>query len=138
MAFGKVQAKRLLNVVRALHEDPDPENFTMLCALGHYAARRDLQRSFRIAVDEDAAILTSSGQFVWIDDECVLEHFGLAAEEASELFDIWGCGGSTGTFNEETHELEGRRCISSPKVAARYIERFVRRKCKAAGIAVPA
>lgn len=43
--------ERLMLVVRALREDPDPENFTMwkfskcrtpACALGHYASRRDL------------------------------------------------------------------------------------------------
>ena len=125
--MNKVQARRLLNVARALREAPDPAKFSMhaycdntcgtpACALGHYAARGDLQRLLAIRVDP------SDGRKLWwmqLRDgdrtvshrsEAVLDHFGIDGYETDELFGGDGCGGAW-----------------TPKQAARYIERFVKR-----------
>lgn len=105
--------ERLLNVAKALREARNPEAFTMrtiahpcgtpACALGHYAARPDLQ---------DAFILTSEGTLVSTDGESPFEmelkHFEISAEQEYELFGAWGCADAT-----------------TPIAAADYIERFV-------------
>ena len=64
----KIYRQRLLNVVRALRESPKPKAFSMdwygygpneafpcgtpQCALGHYAAREDLQDFLRLGCDD--------------------------------------------------------------------------------------
>ena len=110
-----VYKKRLLNVAKALRESPAPERFSMeyyahrdcgtpACALGHYAARRDIQRTFTI--ERDGAFgfdIEYEGQ--------IGDHFGLFDEEVNELFGTFGC-----------------RDAKTPAQAARYIERFVARK----------
>lgn len=151
--MNKTQEKRLLNVARALRESPAPEKFTMsmlvhdfvegkdpngfcgtpACALGHYAARGDLQKLMKVQISftkddysaeggyTEAEIVYSGdkknnyGQrLCGIDDDVVCEHFGIDEEDACELFEAGGCGGAT-----------------TPKAAAKYIERFVARKLKA-------
>lgn len=149
----KVQEKRLLNVAKALresrvprmfdmstyvHDDPSPryneagevikneKNFcgTPACALGHYAARTDLQRLLKITVDKtdygnyaDMVYFGDKTTNEWGDtsagwnDEAVLEHFGITESEACELFDGDGCGNAKTALQ-----------------AAKYIERFVARK----------
>lgn len=122
-----VHAKRLLNVARALRESPAPKRFCMTqygycdpdgddsdstcgtpaCALGHYAARTDLQRLLT---------LTEYGTLRYRDrrhpasygDDSVLEHFGIGETEAMNLFAGWGCGNA-----------------KTPKAAAKWIEKFV-------------
>lgn len=142
--MNQTHKKRLLNVAKALREAPEPKYFKMstfangssdwtgegeppenfcgtpACALGHYAARRDLQREFKIWTDKRygyAGILArsdGSSEF-----EAAAEHFGLTYDpydgdgEVYELFAPSGCGGA-----------------KTPKQAARYIERFVARKEK--------
>jgi hypothetical protein len=126
----KVHKERLLKVARALRESAVPEDFTMrcfvnecgtpACALGHYAARRDLQRAFRISAEEGTDvdgnpavyyyIRSKDGVYIAHDVEPV-EHFGLDEEQAEELFGGHGCGNA-----------------KTPKAAARYIERFVARQ----------
>lgn len=133
--------ERLLNVVRALHEDPDPENFTMArevwggmrsrfgarpecgtpgCAFGHYAARRDLQDAF--AIDRQGAFgasireVTFGGEFgrgVYYCSDSVARHFGLSEGEIDDLFGPDGCGGAKTSVD-----------------AADYIENWVKEHCK--------
>lgn len=107
---------RLLNVARALRESPNPDEFSMehfgsscgtpMCALGHYAARRDLQQEFLLS--SSGALQTKYGKDVWFDDDQMVRHFGISEEMADRLFGAEGCG------NAET-ALE----------AAEFVERFV-------------
>lgn len=129
-----IYKKRLLNVARALRESPKPKAFTMhcyvggdtwdfdtshnwcgtpACALGHYAARTDLQRLMRILNGKAVYRESIYGSSICYADECVLKHFGIYWSEAGCLFGSEGCGNAKTT-----------------KQAARYIERFVARKEK--------
>ena len=117
--------ERLLNVARALRESKKPEEFTMhfyaadcgtpACALGHYAARHDLQDCF--ALDQDGDLVevgTDDGEGFQLltswDFADVLNHFGITLDEADKLFSSHGCSGAT-----------------TPIEAAEYIEQFVER-----------
>lgn len=130
-----IYKKRLLNVARALRESPKPKAFTMrfyvrgnegdcddtshnwcgtpACALGHYAARTDLQRLMRILNGEAVYRESINGYGICYADACVVKHFGIYWSEADRLFGPEGCGNAKTT-----------------KQAARYIERFVARKEK--------
>lgn len=140
----KVQNQRLLNVALALRNSPEPEDFTMNlfvrecgtpgCALGHYAARRDLQRAFKLVsyigehwnfaagsyqptIKYDIARATDAHNrqsSLGHDSAEVLEHFGITGHEAEELFGPFGCGDAR-----------------AAKRAAGYIERFVARRQRA-------
>ena len=139
--MNEIQAQRLLNVAKALREAPRPEAFTMqyyinprderrpekedtlcgtpACALGHYAARTDLQDLLEIqvvrAVNQffDRTVMTYRGipySRPCYDSGKVMEHFGLSFRGVSEIFAEDGC--------EDAHTALG---------AAEYIERFVQR-----------
>lgn len=116
--------ERLRNVVRALREDPDPENFTMrrigyasalgkcgtpACALGHYAARTDLQGEFQLT---KYALIYSKKQHRALNFYCetIRKHFDLNEAQFTELFEWHGCGNAR-----------------TPEEAATYIERFIDR-----------
>ena len=98
----------------------DEANFcgTPACALGHYAARTDLQRLLKVSILKDyhnvryAAVdrFGSTPGTGWSVSE-VVDHFGIEEAEFYELFDFDGCGGA-----------------KTPLQAARYIERFVKQK----------
>jgi len=113
-----IHIKRLLNVVRALREDKDPERFCMAffsdcgtpaCALGHYAARRDLQNTFYLRrVRGWLGLVSNRNEDIGVDDPHVHRHFGINFDEAQELFGIKGCGDAR-----------------TPTEAANYIEIFV-------------
>lgn len=118
--------RRLLNVVRALEESPNPDKFTMkrfghecgspACALGHYCSRPDLQSAFLLSRHaEDAACWPAPTDDVTaclgIDNIEICAHFGLTADEAMDLFDENGCGGAQTALE-----------------AAKYIRDFVSRK----------
>jgi len=76
---------------------------TPACALGHYAARGDLQDAFR---------LDNRGFLVHLGDETPYEmelrHFAIDGDQEDELFSAMGCGDAKTTIE-----------------AAEYIERFV-------------
>ncbi len=116
-----IRFDRLLSVVRALEEAKEPEpgkpGFSMsmfvhgcgtpACALGHYAARRDLQSEFEIVGDQ---LMFKNGTHPLLDGSL---HFGFDAldlDHMSELFSASGCGGA-----KTRHE------------AADYIRDFIRR-----------
>lgn len=118
--------KRLLKVAQALRESPEPKKFTMqryahscgtpACALGHYAARSDLQRTFKLKVSEgdtwgdyDNVVVARPGFTISVlyDDVLVQDHFGITFEQACDLFSSEGCGGAR-----------------TPLQAAKFIERF--------------
>lgn len=111
--------KRLLNVAKALRESKNPDMFTMrrfshpcgtpACALGHYAARGDLQEDFLF--DQHSVLVRSdTGDTVWLDEEegFVMNHFDITEDEVEWLFGEEGCN-SAATANE----------------AAEFIEKFV-------------
>lgn len=134
-----IYKKRLLNVAKALRESKRPSGFTMghycwtgsegpdetgvrhpcgtpACALGHYAARGDLQKTFKLDPEYgDVRLRGGEEDLVWYNDGPVRTHFGLSGGEAYELFGGYGCGDA-----------------ETAKQAARYIERFVARKEKEA------
>lgn len=147
-AFTKVHQKRLLNVVRALKESPNPKAFDMrqfgygkddinedgmawvsgeyvpnkcgtpACALGHYAARPDLQRKFKLK--DSGRVYTTSGRLISIGGimtktNPVLVHFGISPEESFELFSSMGCNDA-----------------QTPQEAMSYIKKFVANKIKKA------
>ena len=117
-----IHKKRLLNVAKALRDSPNPEKFTMeqfayhcgtpACAVGHYAARRDLQKSFKLKQSESCCSLANNdGEFVFVDGptaNALMDHFGLKYNEVTRLFGEEGC-----------------RKAKRPLTAAKYIERFV-------------
>lgn len=134
--MNKIQAKRLLNVARALDESKEPKKFSMetylnddgdrvsnrwcgtpACALGHYAVRKDLQKFLRPGINREYNVpclrYARSGRETGWDLPGVQRHFGISYEEAEELFDFSGCG-----------------YASTPKEASRYIKRFVAKKLK--------
>lgn len=117
--------KRLLNVAKALREAPNPKQFTMLrfgrsganrcgtpcCALGHYAARKDLQQTF--ALNANGQLCRADDPrlgFIGIDNPLVQEHFDISLGQTGELFDSEGCDSAT-----------------TVERAAQYIENFVKR-----------
>jgi hypothetical protein len=114
--------ERLLKVARALRESRAPDDFTMerfgndcgtpACALGHYASRRDLQRTFRFAKYQDIGrptlLYAKTGRCAYVDHEEVLDHFGVSYGQCDELFGPDGCDRAM-----------------TPQQAADYIERFV-------------
>ncbi len=133
----KVFAQRLLKVVKSLRESPNPKEFTMdhygngcgtpACALGHYANRTDLQKTFRLRLDKDfidkhasqleysmaTDVVNKTGKRQHYAGLEILKHFGIDWGEAEEIFGGNGCGEA-----------------KTPSQAARYIEKFVVRKLK--------
>jgi hypothetical protein len=114
--------ERLLNVAKALRESPKPKAFTMVkihtcgtpaCALGHYAARRDLQQMFQLSPDGTVSEMKIGVWGATRSTQCwlrfVAHHFDVTSREAYHLFGGFGCN------NAQT-----------PNEAAEYIERFVR------------
>lgn len=109
--------RRLLDVARALREAPNPKRFKMddfggfcgtpHCALGHYAARKDLQKTFSLTLIRGN--LRMQGK-IW-DWGRIARYFGITGTEAFELFGSDGC-----------HFAE------TPIEAAEYIEGFVAHK----------
>lgn len=116
--------ERLLNVARALRESKNPELFTMrsfghrcgtpACALGHYAAREDLQDAFTLNKDGDFCGASyddpDDAYELGMDSRRVLGHFRITKHQAWELFSEEGCG-----------------FAATPIQAAEYIESFVAR-----------
>jgi hypothetical protein len=113
--------ENLLKVAKALRESTNPDLFEMgsyshpcgtpACALGHYAARRDLQDFLKI---DGAGLFYVPELRVQVgftradyDDEYVCGHFGISTEEAEELFSTFGCNAA-----------------KTATQAAEYIERF--------------
>lgn len=119
--MNKIQAERLLNVARALRESPTPQAFTMniyswglydeeadneydlnfacgtpACALGHYAARSDLQDLLFIGKQNGVGAVTvryrDSLDLVCFAADKVQEHFGIDSLGTDELFNTDGCG----------------------------------------------
>lgn len=130
----KIHRERLLKVAQALRESSAPKDFTMrcfvnecgtpACALGHYAARRDLQHAFKIVVEKGTDfdgtarlyydVTENDGAPIAYDDDFTQQHFGLDAYDLNNLFGGCGCDDA-----------------QTPKAAARYIERFVAKQERA-------
>lgn len=84
---------------------------TPACALGHYAARPDLQRLLFVGGSKrnpKLKLVASPKQDRQFSDIKVCQHFGITEDQANELFDHDGCGGAETAIE-----------------AAQYIERFV-------------
>lgn len=121
----KANIPRLKKLIVAL-KGAKKEDFSMVtfgnacgtpaCVLGHYAARRDLQRTFKFAKAEagDYAprVLSSADHgAMGYNAFAVREHFGVALSEGDELFSDFGCNGA-----------------QTPKQAIAYIRKFIARK----------
>lgn len=122
-----MNTERLLNVAKALRESPKPDKFSMrdyanpicgtpMCALGHYAARTDLQTFLiidngrREHAFSTPMFYADNGNKAWYDHSRVHQHFEIDEQDAEELFSADGCGNA-----------------KTPIEAAEYIERFVDR-----------
>ena len=82
---------------------------TPACALGHYAARSDLQDDFELKHRMNGIYLTEFGEkqikyegvqrsrdgFIDCPFQAAVRHFGITREEASNLFSSSGCGEAT-------------------------------------------
>lgn len=109
--------ERLLNVSRALRESKNPELFTMAryghgcgtpgCALGHYAARRDMQSDF-ILTNRGDLEASVEGLNEYQTVTAALRHFDIDREQEEKLFGSNGCGNA-----------------KTPNEAAGFIEQFV-------------
>jgi hypothetical protein len=103
--------QRLMNVVRALRESPNPDKFDMgkthhkcgapACAIGHYVSRQDLQDEFKPVVsdseyfDGDGTAYIRKGDIViFFDNRSMRDHFDLDGDEFGALFGGGGCGGA--------------------------------------------
>jgi hypothetical protein len=92
---------------------------TPACAMGHYAARRDLQRSFWLDPDGEMKLAGRGGSIKNNDsfeESCgddYAKHFSITERQADMLFGGEGCG------NAET-----------PKEAADYISSFIKSESK--------
>lgn len=123
--------ERLLNVARALRESPNPEQFHMssyghncntpCCAIGHYAARPDLQDAF--ALDKYGWLILRNGDSTNYFRPEVLEHFDITPAQASALFS----GETDGDdFDEDGVPTQVWGCDSAKTAieAAEFIEAF--------------
>lgn len=99
--MNRTQAQRLLDVATALRESPNPRKFDMdayghdcrtpACALGHYAARKDMQKI--LCLDSEGELnFAKTGVWTSHHNKEVLEHFGLNVTESHRLFSGSGCG----------------------------------------------
>lgn len=91
-----------------------------MCALGHYAARSDLQEVFSLV----RSVLHVDGHWVngsELYDFHVPKHFGITGTEACRLFSGTGCG----------HAQTASQAIE-------YIERFVAEKWPVEEMTLPA
>ncbi len=79
-----------------------------MCALGHYAARPDMQGLLELNPRSGGLQYAADGRDAWVGDPSILDHFGLCYWQLEVLFDHIGCG------NAQT-----------PEEAARFIEAFV-------------
>ena len=132
----QIYVDRLMKVVQSLLESKRPRKFDMGmyvhthenfcgtpgCALGHYAARRDLQKVFKVFVNKDGLRAAGNdyedGAYGFLkgpddrrvhhDSLIVQEHFGLTRYEATELFASDGCDNAKTT-----------------RAAAKYIKDFI-------------
>ncbi len=115
---------RMNNLVRSIEEAPVPSLFNMStygyftkdecgspsCALGHYAFRRDLQKTFLLNKDGDITLRDGSDAGLW--EQNIAPHFGITSNEAEELFEISGCDYAAGNRT----------------AAIDYIKKFINRK----------
>ena len=93
---------------------------TPSCALGHYAARNDVQSFLKLNVNGDLVYARKSkGRILGADfsDRRVRRYFGLTPTETANIFDTGGCNNA-----------------ASPGWAALFIERFCNKKEKELGI----
>jgi hypothetical protein len=116
---------RLEKLIVAL-QDASPRDFDMLhygmscgtpqCVLGHYASRRDLQRSFELVRPEygEVVLRSRTGRpscgYTLYADMPIQSHFGISYDQCEELFGPAGCGDA-----------------KTPKQAIRYIRKFIDR-----------
>lgn len=101
---------RLLNLLRALREHPVDAAFNMAyaecCAMGVFAQRHDLQRSFGMRGGDLVSLLAPPNVSAW---NLTASYFGISADDERRLFD-----GRNGCGYAET------ACA-----AADYVERFI-------------
>lgn len=82
-----------------------PDCGTPACAMGHYAARTDLQRGFKL--DSDGDVATTGHLKGYRVDFAMRMHFGIDVNQHEKLFGHDGCNRA-----------------KRPKAAASYIRKF--------------
>lgn len=127
--MNKIQRKRFVNLIKAVEEGAkkstkfnmrtwghpsfdDLSCGTPACALGHYADRRDLQKTF-ILNTRGTLCLRSTDEPIHLSGTIVSKHFGITLKEELELFDSRGCG-NAGTNRQ---------------AAVNYLKKFLAKKC---------
>lgn len=124
-----MNTERLLNVAKALRESPAPDRFTMesihacgtpACALGHYAARPDLQSEFRLQMPYGFEMANGAEMTPELDGPEICGHFGISKQQALQLFS------DSQDYDDERGPI-GAGCGDAKTAieAAEYIERFV-------------
>ena len=94
------------------------------CALGHYAAREDLQSDFRIGNDVLADLFNTivsrrTGKALTLTSREVCEHFGIDHYQARMLF-----GPPLPPYGRQTDDRVAHHA-TTPTEAAEWIERFI-------------
>ena len=112
--------ERLRNVIKALRESPSPRDFTMscwgkdcgtpMCAIGHYAFRKDLQDTYVLRVGEIYKIVETYKEYVISHHMDIFmelaKHFDLNQQESMALFGSNGCNEAK-TIEEAIAYIEG-------------------------------
>lgn len=89
---------------------------TPACAMGHYAVRTDLQRSFAIDADGDLVVRKkgysayyNTGDNTMVENHQISHHFDITDDDREDLFGSKGCDGA-----------------KTPGEASAFIKHFVR------------
>jgi hypothetical protein len=117
----KTGNRRLLRLAAYLREHARSEDFDMrvqvnpcgtpACAFGHYASMPRTPFTIDAGAVCKVVMHRGSQRPAFFGDAEVRDHFGVRYVEVRELFAASGCG-----------------CADTPRQAARYIERFVKRR----------
>lgn len=102
-----MNSERLMLVVRALRESPDPSKFAMhevvnvcgspACAIGHLFCRPDLQQRFHLTKASRMLSIYElvhdheTGRDISYDDDAVMDWLDLDESSFDELFAASGC-----------------------------------------------
>lgn len=99
---------------RPILGEPKHKCGTPACAIGNYAARKDLQKTFKLfgpRAGEPGTLASNGSKVLTIESDKVLNHFGITTSESTKLFSSYGCGNA-----------------KTPLAAAKFIRKFIKEK----------